>query len=66
MAAPQALADELAERYADEHIAAARAVELGAVDAVIAPAQTRRRLADGLGLARASRGRALHVEPVRA
>jgi acetyl-CoA carboxylase carboxyltransferase component len=40
-----ALADELAEDYASRNIVAERALELGLIDAVIDPAETRARLA---------------------
>ena len=44
-AAEPALADRLAEEYRRAHIAAERAHALGLVDAVVAPVQTRERLA---------------------
>lgn len=45
---PDALADRLADQYAADHIAAERARELGLIDAVIDPADTRRRAIQGL------------------
>jgi acetyl-CoA carboxylase carboxyltransferase component len=46
--APATLADELAQDYAASNIAAERALELGLIDAVIDPAETRARLASAL------------------
>jgi acetyl-CoA carboxylase carboxyltransferase component len=48
---PKALADDLAVRYAAQHISAARALELGLLDAVIDPSETRSRLVLALALA---------------
>jgi acetyl-CoA carboxylase carboxyltransferase component len=49
--APETLAADLAARYAAQHITAERALELGLLDGVIAPAETRGRLADALAAA---------------
>jgi acetyl-CoA carboxylase carboxyltransferase component len=46
--APATLADELADEYAARNIAVERALELGLIDAVIDPAETRARLAFAL------------------
>jgi acetyl-CoA carboxylase carboxyltransferase component len=45
---PATLADELAQEYAASNIAAERALELGLIDAVVEPAETRSRLARAL------------------
>jgi acetyl-CoA carboxylase carboxyltransferase component len=45
---PDAVAARLARSYADEHLGAHRAAELGAIDEVITPAETRERLAGAL------------------
>ncbi|HET9074721.1 MAG TPA: carboxyl transferase domain-containing protein [Solirubrobacteraceae bacterium] len=42
---PEALRDELAAEYASEHLAPTTAAAMGEIDEIIAPAQTRRRLA---------------------
>jgi acetyl-CoA carboxylase carboxyltransferase component len=49
--APETLAETLAASYAAQHITAERALELGLLDGVIAPAETRGRLADALASA---------------
>jgi acetyl-CoA carboxylase carboxyltransferase component len=46
--APEQEAARLAERYAEAHLSADTAARLGAIDAVIAPAETRRRVAGAL------------------
>jgi acetyl-CoA carboxylase carboxyltransferase component len=56
--APETLAENLAARYAAQHITAERALELGLLDGVIAPAETRGRLADALASAPALARRA--------
>jgi acetyl-CoA carboxylase carboxyltransferase component len=45
---PEAHRDELADRYADEHLTAAVAAAEGHVDEVILPADTRRRVCEAL------------------
>ena len=52
----EALHAELAERAREGRRRGARAVELGVVDEVITPAQTRRRVAEALASAPAGRG----------
>jgi acetyl-CoA carboxylase carboxyltransferase component len=47
---PQAARQALARRYATTHLAATTAAADGLVDEIIAPAQTRPRLANALGL----------------
>lgn len=54
---PAATRDALAERYADEHLAARTAARDGFVDEVIEPADTRARLAWGLATLASQRGR---------
>ncbi len=46
--ATEAVARELAERYAEDHLAPRAALARGAIDAVIAPSDTRARVADVL------------------
>ena len=42
------LAERLAQNYAEQHLSAQAALELGAIDAVIEPAETRERVAAAL------------------
>ena len=47
---PEAAAGRFARAYAEEHLGARQAAEVGAIDEVIAPADTRARLAHALHL----------------
>jgi acetyl-CoA carboxylase carboxyltransferase component len=58
----ETLADDLAARYAAEHISATRALELGLLDGVIAPRRTRSRLCAALEAAAERRDPQLRLE----
>ncbi|HEX8122685.1 MAG TPA: carboxyl transferase domain-containing protein [Solirubrobacteraceae bacterium] len=59
-------ADELAEAYRARHLSAERALEMGAIDEVIEPAQTRERIATALADAeRPAARRTAAVRPAR-
>jgi acetyl-CoA carboxylase carboxyltransferase component len=47
---PDAASARFARQYAEEHLGARQAAALGAIDEVIAPAETRSRLSNALGL----------------
>jgi acetyl-CoA carboxylase carboxyltransferase component len=64
---PDRLAERLADEYTAQHLSAARAVELGLIDAVVEPAQTRARLVAALAECAVRRSgpvlRAANAEP---